>query len=78
MVAEQLQSKPPGNIVLSIVLEWEKKEAVSVSKFSDIARDLGNLRVRDYLEDAYKRETRSPFPAFSDLNPDKDSVTSAI
>ena len=78
MLADQLESKPPGNIVLLIAQEWEKKEAVPVSNFCDVATSLGNCRVKEYLQEIHVKTTTSPFSAFSDLDPDKDSSTSAI
>ena len=41
-----------GEIVFGIVKKWGKKTKVTVSKFSQICKELGNTRVVEILEEA--------------------------
>lgn len=56
MLAGELEINPPGDIILFITRQWEKKEPVPVSRFCEVAGSLGFTRVQYILQDAYKKE----------------------
>ena len=54
MDATKLDTLPIGEIMQSIVQEWEKKETVTVRKFSDISsKELRVPRVEDIMKKAF-------------------------
>ena len=50
MNAEQLETSPPGDILLAILRVWNKKEVVTVRHFSDVCSELGITAIEQRLK----------------------------
>ena len=51
MDARKLETDPLGDIVLSIVREWMRKEKVSIERFCAVSTKLGNLRIEEIMRE---------------------------
>lgn len=51
MDARKLETLPLGDIILSIVQEWMRKEKVSVKRFCIVSSKLGNLRIEEIMKE---------------------------
>lgn len=51
MDARKLETLPLGDIILSIVQEWMRKEKVSVKQFCSVSSKLGNLRIEAIMKE---------------------------
>ena len=51
MDARKLETLPLGDIILSIVQEWMRKEKVSVERFCTVSSKLGNLRIEEIMKE---------------------------
>ena len=51
MDARKLETLPLGDIILSIVQEWMRKEKVSVKRFCTVSSKLGNLRIEAIMKE---------------------------
>lgn len=77
MNPDELEHQPVGDTVAQIVQEWGKKERVTVQRFCEVSRNLGNKRVVDILEEAEHAELERTLPTFTEHSP-RDSDTQAI
>ena len=54
MNAEELETSPPGDILLAILRVWNKKEVVTVRHFCDVCCELEIPAIKQRLEQAMK------------------------
>lgn len=73
MDASKLEGQPPGDIVLEIVRVWEKKENVTVAKFSEVSRAIGIDTIGHILQEAAENQFGNSLP-----DPHRDSASHNI
>ena len=78
MIAEQLETSPPGDILLAILKMWKKKDIVTVKRFCEVCNELGIPAVEKRLKMAEQKMKTSQGTCNEAPSPSSSSLLSFL